>query len=172
MDEITCPGCGDRTPADSRFCEMCGVELLECVNCGAAGTDPFCGECGGPMVSRKIRRDNAATVQRSDDDSDAHTTGRRRSPRLQYRKGNISITPENNAVIGRKEGPYADALSTLDLISRRHARFILRDGQWYIDDLNSTNGCYVNDREVRPGTPARFDRGDVVDIGTYLFDVL
>ncbi len=45
--------------------------------------------------------------------------------------------------------------------SSRHARFFPQDGQWYVEDLGSTNGTYVGDHRidgpvpVGPGVPVR-----------------
>ncbi len=36
-------------------------------------------------------------------------------------------------------------------VSRLHARLYSKDGSWFVSDLNSTNGTYVNERAVMPG---------------------
>ena len=36
-------------------------------------------------------------------------------------------------------------------VSRLHARLYTKDGNWFVSDLNSTNGTYVNERTVMPG---------------------
>ena len=43
-----------------------------------------------------------------------------------------------------------------DTVSRHHARLELREGRWFLVDLDSSNGTLVNgrrvhDTEVRPG---------------------
>ncbi len=48
--------------------------------------------------------------------------------------------------IGRKA---ADIEIHHPYISNAHAKIYLQDGQWYIEDLNSTNGCYVNNRRIQ-----------------------
>lgn len=180
MKEFECPSCGETIPADSLYCDMCGVELLECVNCGAVGTGNFCGECSGPMVSRRTASAPAragrpcagTSAVPAPESSDAHSTGKGGVPRLRYREGNVVIVPRDGAVIGRKEGEYAALLKDFDLISRRHGKFVRKGRTWYLVDLGSTNGCFVNDVELNPDEPVPFAKGDVVDIGTYLFDVL
>lgn len=194
MKEIECPSCGEMIPEDSKYCDMCGVELLACVSCGAIGTDNFCAECGSPMVSRRTLSSDSATSPSSapetvkdtadvhttvarqrcatGQDADVHSTGRSAVPRLRFRDGNLVITPRDGAVIGRQDGEYADRLRDFDLISRRHAKFVKQGRNWCLVDLGSTNGCFVNDTELKPDVPVPFKKGDVVDIGTYLFDVL
>ena len=51
-------------------------------------------------------------------------------------------------------------------------QFIKRGRDWYIVDLGSTNGTLVNDLELTPDNPVKLSIGDVVDIGTYIFDVI
>lgn len=171
MKDIECPDCGEMIPDDSRYCDQCGVELLECVNCGTLGTGAFCPECGKPMLARK---NNTDAVKKNKDD-DGHKTGGGRQNKtiaLKARKGGFTIVPENEAIIGRKGSPYENNLSACDLISRRHGKFVKQGRDWYIVDFGSTNGTLVNNVELAPDTPVKFSVGDVVDIGTYLFDVV
>lgn len=157
MKEIKCPSCGELIPDDSKFCDMCGVELLECVNCRTLGTDPFCPECGKPMIAR---RPGATGV-----DNQVSLV-------LKARQGSFVLKPENGAVIGRQDSPYAAQLSGLGMISRQHGKFVKRGEDWFIIDLGSTNGTYINNREVPANTPVKISAGDEIDIGTYLFDVV
>lgn len=162
---------------------MCGVELLQCVGCGTLGTDQFCPECGKPMVARATRATtesapvapkpvNPGPAEGSDDTGGKTIGGRRRTLVLRARRGGAVLTPQDGAVIGRKDSPYEQQLAPLDLISRRHGRFTRRGRDWYIEDFGSTNGTLVNDVELAPGSPVRIGAGDVVDIGTYIFDVV
>ena len=42
-----------------------------------------------------------------------------------------------------------------DYASGNHARFFGQDGQWYVEDLGSTNGTYVEREKVSGPTPVR-----------------
>lgn len=173
MKEIECPSCSEMIPEDSLYCDMCGVKLLECINCSTIGCDEFCPECGKPMVSRKIGKGKTTDGGTTDGEDGFTTVGKRpKKLILKSRNGNVTLQPESEAIIGRNDSPYASALSDMNLISRRHGKFVKRGRDWYIVDFGSTNGTYVNDREVPPDTPVQFSVGDVVDIGTYLFDVV
>lgn len=57
-------------------------------------------------------------------------------------------------------------------ISRQHAR-IYRDetGIFFVEDLDSTNGTYVNDVRVRPGEPRYIYNGDVLRLGDFAMEV-
>lgn len=48
-------------------------------------------------------------------------------------------------------------------VSRRHAEFRLRNGDWHVVDLGSTNGVKVNGRQVGS---ARLSTGDRITLGT------
>jgi pSer/pThr/pTyr-binding forkhead associated (FHA) protein len=54
-------------------------------------------------------------------------------------------------------------------VSQHHARFTERDGAWYVEDLGSTNGTYVNDRRVTQPTPVH--AGDVVRLGKTVLEL-
>src|SRR5262249_38503363 len=51
-------------------------------------------------------------------------------------------------------------------ISRRHARIINHNGQYYIEDLGSTNGTFVNrGRRLLPGKRHALQNGDEIIVG-------
>ncbi len=63
-------------------------------------------------------------------------------------------------------GRGADATIRLDddYVSTRHARFVPHEGDWYVEDLGSTNGSYIGSQRlsapvlVNVGTPVRFGK--------------
>ena len=60
-------------------------------------------------------------------------------------------------------------------VSRRHARIMLRGGQYFIEDLGSTNGTFINrGRRLLPGDRQPLRDGDEIIVGkTFLrFHVL
>ena len=66
--------------------------------------------------------------------------------------GTIGRGPENDWVLA---DPY---------VSSRHASIEYRDGTFFIDDLNSRNGVFVNDQRVETGRPCALQNGDRVFI--------
>jgi len=50
--------------------------------------------------------------------------------------------------------------------SRQHALINFADGQLTIEDLNSSNGTFVNRTKVYPGQPRVLNVNDVIQIGT------
>jgi pSer/pThr/pTyr-binding forkhead associated (FHA) protein len=67
---------------------------------------------------------------------------------------------QNELLVGRHQD--CDVVLLGLTVSRRHARLVFRDGNWVLQDLDSTNGTTVNGVrigrcEVRPG--------DLVELG-------
>lgn len=54
-------------------------------------------------------------------------------------------------------------------ISGSHAVIGVRDGRWYVTDLNSRNSTYVNNRRIDSGSECALNIGDVVFIVGYKF---
>ena len=51
-------------------------------------------------------------------------------------------------------------------VSRRHARISIRDGNYLIEDLGSTNGTFVNrGRRLAPGDRCPLKDGDEIIVG-------
>ena len=48
-------------------------------------------------------------------------------------------------------------------ISRRHARFFIRDGNAFVEDLGSTNGTFLNGERI--ASPQQLRKGDVITLG-------
>lgn len=64
--------------------------------------------------------------------------------------------------LGRKPGNSIELQDSM--ISGRHCRIFKKAGGWYVEDLGSTNGTYVNDR-LREA--CRLKKGDVLKLGRY-----
>src|SRR5262249_20251604 len=50
----------------------------------------------------------------------------------------------------------------VDSVSRRHARFFRNGDEWWLEDLQSTNGTYVNDEQI---SRRRLEDGDIARFG-------
>ncbi|MYC12280.1 MAG: FHA domain-containing protein [Gemmatimonadetes bacterium] len=56
-------------------------------------------------------------------------------------------------------------------VSRRHARIAVQAGQFYIEDLNSRNGTFLNHHKLSPFQPMLLDYGALVRLGGLEFRV-
>ena len=69
--------------------------------------------------------------------------------------------------IGRADGCAIRLQDTY--VSQVHARLAGKDGAWYVEDLGSTNGTYLNDRKVV--APVEVHAGDVVRVGKTVLEL-
>ena len=59
-----------------------------------------------------------------------------------------------------------DAFDPDAKVSRRHARILRRERAYFIEDLGSTNGTFVNrGRRLLPGSPQVLSEGDEIIVG-------
>ncbi len=68
---------------------------------------------------------------------------------------------KSEIIIGRDDD--CDYQIEDEVVSSRHARLIYRYMQWWVEDLQSTNGTYLNDERVE--TPTVIIKGDEIRIG-------
>lgn len=71
---------------------------------------------------------------------------------------------------GLKIGRLADNDLALDHreISRQHVRIIWRGDTYYVEDLNSSNGSWLNEIRLEPREPVELNIGDVIRFGPYV----
>jgi pSer/pThr/pTyr-binding forkhead associated (FHA) protein len=80
------------------------------------------------------------------------------------------VLEPGNYVLGRS--PEAHLILPDRLVSRRHARVSFYEGRWYIQDLGSRNGTYVNGQNIRGRGPVPIpDEGVEVLVGTTLLEL-
>jgi hypothetical protein len=75
--------------------------------------------------------------------------------------GKSFVIDRDRAVIGRSQ--RCDYVLSDPNVSRRHFELQLRGADWYLVDLDSTNGVTVNGRRV---ASSRLEPGDVIVVGT------
>lgn len=84
-----------------------------------------------------------------------------------YQGDEFPLNMEREVVIGR--GSDVDMVLVEDMVSRRHARIVTREGHVTIQDLDSTNGTFVNGEKVRE---AHLKEGDRILIGTSILRLI
>lgn len=71
----------------------------------------------------------------------------------------------DSVLIGRI--PVLDVVLSDESVSRKHARLFLRNDRWYLQDLQSSGGTYVNRARLQPDRPAAIGLSDVIQIGPF-----
>jgi pSer/pThr/pTyr-binding forkhead associated (FHA) protein len=56
------------------------------------------------------------------------------------------------------------------VVSRYHAKITKEEDKYYITDLNSTNGTYVNETKLNPYENKELKQGDRVDLADLTFE--
>ena len=135
-EELRCPVCGVKVLPDQAFCSSCGAAL----------------------------KPTAAAVEVAPAE-----------PHLEVVDSGaiIPLPAQAETLIGREDevsGVYPDVDMTPHGgdeggVSRRHARLIHEGDKWFIVDLDSTNGTYLNGDELTPKTRYELHDGDRISLG-------
>ena len=153
---IKCPFCNSVYPENTLFCEECGSYLAPG---NGQATDPLTGPIGEDNQSRDSERRPTKTLILSIEDG-----------------GRIELPLSKEVIIGRLDAgraifPDVDLTSEDGMdrgVSRRHARISLREGQVFVEDLNSLNGTFLNATRLVPELPYPLKDGDQVQFGKLL----
>ena len=84
-----------------------------------------------------------------------------------YQGGEFPLPPSGEIVIGRSS--ELDMVLVEDMVSRRHAKISVEDGDIFLEDLGSTNGSFVNGEKI---TRTKLAEGDRILIGTSIIKVV
>lgn len=77
----------------------------------------------------------------------------------------IRLIAINGAVIGRRQGPYANQLQQHRYISGLHAQLkYTPNSGWQIADKHSSNGTKLNDHQLQPDVEMSLKNGDILSI--------
>jgi hypothetical protein len=180
---ITCPTCHNINADSSRFCDECGTRLAQppvTENEAPSYVPP-----PPPVEQHRVSSSNATSFgvppvefagpARPVEPLEAGSKGvhatllieRGGSPGTEFSLTNDETT------IGRWDADNGvfpdidlDAHDEDAKVSRRHARIRRNNGSYFIEDLGSTNGTYVNrGRRLLPGNAQLLSDGDEVIVG-------
>lgn len=80
----------------------------------------------------------------------------------------IQLPKKHALIIGRT---HRNTVADIDLgvhgakeagVSRHHAKLMKKDGQWFIEDLKSLNGTFINNIKILPSQPILLKDGDII----------
>lgn len=180
-----CERCSTENLDGSQYCDECGAALNE----GAQARKPAgTGNSGSPTDGQQMAEAQAAFAQKQE------VTAQRGARAFAVSAGSIALMDGAHARLvierGRSAGkqfPLSDEESQIgrwdadggifpdvDLdaddpeakVSRRHARIMRRNEQYFIEDLGSTNGTFINrGRRLLPGDKQPLRDGDEIIVG-------
>jgi pSer/pThr/pTyr-binding forkhead associated (FHA) protein len=116
----------------------------------------------GPRADRPAGRRRGARSRQQQAPRPARST--RRSPRelvVNDLEGRRSVPLADSVTIGRAAS--CDLVVSDNYVSNVHARIFAKDGAYWLEDLGSTNGTYVNRGKV--SVPVAIGPGDEVRVG-------
>ena len=86
-------------------------------------------------------------------------------------RGAIRVPREPSVVIGRTQGRGRLVIGDRE-ISEEHAEISFDHGAYYLTDLNSTNGTFVNGEPLAQGRSVQLNQMDEISFGTKRFYAL
>ncbi len=66
---------------------------------------------------------------------------------------------------------YANIYLPSSIVSRQHARIFFQENAFFIEDLGSLNGTFLNGRQLIPEKPTILKMNDEIEIGPYLLKI-
>ncbi len=78
---------------------------------------------------------------------------------------------ENGTTLGRDKARATIAVPDGG-VSGLHARISFKDDKWWIEDLKSSNGTFIDDEKLKPNTPTQLARGTQFKFHQYKYEVI
>jgi FHA domain len=183
-----CERCNTENLDGSQYCDECGAPLSASAARDKKGSGVS--SAAGSMAGQSDTSAPAVLAKKSE----ASAVAPQATPAFAISQGSIAMMDGAHARLvierGRSAGkqfPLSDDESQIgrwdadggifpdvDLdaddpeakVSRRHARIVRRNGQYYIEDLGSTNGTFINrGRRLLPGDRQPLRDGDEIIVG-------
>jgi len=164
--KVTCPSCGADNLPGTLFCVQCGTYLP---SGGPLRTEPLPEqEDGRPARPRYDNGDPAERARTINLEVSVLDSGRK-----------MLLSADREILVGRLDAAHG-IFPELDMttddgleqgVSRRHARIYTRDGTCFVEDLDSTNGTFLNGERITPYLPYAFHDGDALTFGTMQLQV-
>lgn len=163
----TCPSCGAENPAGEAFCSNCGVSML-----GAPAA------VASPAPAAVEPDEDLSQVSPAPAPAAAVASPADLQARLIVEADNqeFDLSGKDNILIGREDA-VSNIFPDVDLtphggeeggVSRLHARIFNENGQYMLEDENSTNFTYLNRQRLAGKTPTQLHDNDEIKLGRVL----
>ena len=100
--------------------------------------------------------------KRAKDGKKVHEEAKTRCLNVRFKNRDINL--EKSIYIGRNK-TNAITIENDPLVSRKHAVIEHIKGKYYLTDLDSTNGTYLNNHPIQKNNKIELSPGDVIRIG-------
>lgn len=164
--------CAGLTVDTTRICPVCQYEnlmsALYCVQCGALFSGKETGKVSKQWLEEILRRLSSQKFSPPPHSLVLQIVGRGEP---------ILIEAKNRMVIGRYTGS-GNIIPDINLtvfqggmqgVSRQHAIVWYLDDAYFLEDLNSTNGTWVNEIRLEPHERHELHSGDLIRLGQMVF---
>ena len=191
---IVCPNCNHSNPESAVQCEACYQSLpvlVACPKCSQPNmsTAAFCGSCGYSLQpDLTMAQPEAMLLPKTTPTPSLPVLPTRlqaqQNPILLHlqTQQEIEIISEDSIVyIGKpneKNPPDIDVTGfpDADIVSRVHAAIHIDGNKYYVEDLGSSNGTYLNQNQLVTKTRHLLKSGDRISLGkgdrvTFIFQV-
>ena len=89
---------------------------------------------------------------------------------LRYKTGESIMIKQNSFIIGASMDSVDYCVRYNSSISRKHACIMKFEDGYYIQDLDTTNGTYVNNMRVMPGSYVKLENGNIIKLAEEEFE--
>ena len=176
---ITCERCKTENLDGSQYCDECGAALRPNLN-SRTGHSQFKPKADGngsrapvPAPQPEAAAQSGAAVNRTSLSGSSDKPHAKLVIERGKSAGKHFPLSGAESQIGRWDadgGVFPDVDLDSDdpeaKVSRRHARITFREGQYFLEDLGSTNGTFVNrGKRLLPGTRQPLHDGDEIIVG-------
>jgi pSer/pThr/pTyr-binding forkhead associated (FHA) protein len=100
--------------------------------------------------------------KRGKDGKKVHEEAKTKLIKVKFKERDIGLEKSN--FIGRNKTATI-SIQNDPLVSRKHALIEHIKGRYFLSDLNSTNGTYINNRPVQKDEKVELASGDVIRVG-------
>lgn len=158
--KVICPSCGAENLTGTLFCVQCGIYLPFG---GPLRTEPLPEQGQGQRPTATDRRTDTQEGKALSLEMEILDTGRK-----------VWLSAEREILVGRLDAAHG-IFAELDLgvdgglehgVSRRQARIYTKDGVCLLEDLDSTNGTFLNGERLTPYLLYTLHNEDVLTFGT------
>lgn len=152
-----CPSCGSLNPAGESFCSNCGAMLGAAAPAATAPDATVQPAAPAPVMSSAPAALNARLIVEADNQE-------------------FDLSGKDNVMIGREDA-VSNIFPDVDLtphggeeggVSRMHAHIFVENGQYMIEDENSTNFTFLNRQKLAAKTPVALHDNDEIKLGRVL----